>query len=345
MNIRFTKRMLIQIAVISGVFFFSTFRAEAISVSPPRIEIKGNPGETIQQEMTLTNDTDANQIFYSSFANFEAQGESGNPSFVESKEDLDKWISVQESVALPPGGSVIVPVLINIPQNATPGGHFAAIFWGTNPTGTGASAVSIGAKVGMLILLSVSGDVKEAGGLISFDTLDNKVFYNTLPVSFTYRFKNDGGDRIKPVGKIRMHDLLYIPEDSIDANPTNGNILPNSTRRFDIDWVKNPRSNDFISPDNKIEKFFSDALYQWQNYAFGPYFAKLSLEYGTNSIHTSKYAFFFVFPWQLLICLLVIFIVIFFGGKRLIKRYNRYIIQKAHDSLNVSVNKSSNVQE
>jgi len=314
-------------------------------VSPPRIEIKGNPGETIKQEMTLTNDTDVNQMYYSSFANFEAQGESGNPSFVESKDDLDKWISVQESVALPPGGSVIVPVVINIPQNAEAGGHFAAVFWGTNPSGTGTSAVSIGAKVGMLILLSVTGDVEESGGLLSFDTTDNKIFYNSLPISFTYRFSNNGGDRIKPTGKITMHDLLYIPEDSIDANPTNGNILPSSIRRFDIDWVKNPRNKDYVAPNNKIKKFFEDATYQWQNYAFGPYFAKLSLEYGAGNIHMSKYAFFFVFPWQLLICLFIIFIIIFFGGKRLIKRYNRYIIQSAHDNLNVSTNKSSNVEK
>ena len=46
------------------------------------------------------------------------------------------------------------------------------------------------------ILLSVKGNVLEAGGLLDFKLKDNKIFYNSLPVSFIYRFKNDGDDRI-----------------------------------------------------------------------------------------------------------------------------------------------------
>jgi hypothetical protein len=203
MNTRNVTSILIKIAVISGVLLSGPFSASALSITPPRVELKGNPGETVIQDMTLTNDTKSTQIYYSSFANFEAQGETGNPAFVESKEDLGSWMNTEESVALKAGQSIIVPVTIKIPSNAEPGGHFAAVFWGTTPNATSGSAVSIGAKVGMLVLLSVPGNVKEDGGLVSFSTLDHKFFYNTLPVSFEYRFKNDGGDRIKPVGKIQ----------------------------------------------------------------------------------------------------------------------------------------------
>jgi len=334
MNTRNVKSMLLGIVILSGALFLGPFTASALSVSPPRVELKGNPGETIVQDMTLTNDGKTTQIFYSSYANFEAQGETGNPSFVESKDDLDTWMSTEESVALKADQSIIVPVTIKIPQNAEAGGHFAAVFWGTTPNTPGGPAVSIGAKVGMLVLLSVSGDVKEAGGLVSFSTVDDKTFYNTLPVSFVYRFKNDGGDRIKPVGKITMHDLLYIPEDKIDANPSEGNILPGSTRRFEVDWVKHPRAKDYVAPSGVFAQFFDQALYQWKNFAIGPYFAKLNLLYGTDAIRVTKTTFIFVFPWQLLICLAVIFIIVFWGGKKLIKRYNRHIIHKARLGIN-----------
>jgi hypothetical protein len=343
MNTRIAKSILLQIAIISGVLLLGPFRVDALSISPPRVELQGNPGETVKQDMTLTNDTKNTQIFYSSFANFEAQGETGNPAFTESKDDLDKWMSTETSVALKPGQSIIVPVSINIPNTAEAGGHFAAVFWGTTPNVTGASSVSIGAKIGMLVLLSVSGDVKEAGGLVSFSTLNHKTWYTTLPVSFEYRFKNDGGDRIKPVGKITMHDIVYIPEDKIDANPGSGNILPNSTRHFTVDWVKNPRDKDYVAPTGKINQFFNQALYEWHNFAFGPYFAKMSLLYGTNATRVSKTAFFFVFPWQLLICLLVIFIIVFWGGRKLIRRYNRHIIQKARVGMNNTQNEANHV--
>ncbi|MDE2031347.1 MAG: hypothetical protein KGI58_03780 [Patescibacteria group bacterium] len=334
MNTRKVKNIVINVAIISGVLIFSPHTASALSVSPPRVELQGNPGQTITQDMTLTNDTKSTEIFYSSFANFEAQGETGNPAFVQSKDDLDTWMTTEKSVALKAGQSIIVPVKINIPDSADPGGHFAAVFWGTAPTTVGSSAVSIGAKVGMLILLSVAGDVKEAGGLLSFSTANNQFWYNTLPVSFEYRFKNDGGDRIKPIGQITIHDMVYLPADRLDANIGEGNVLPSSTRRFNVDWIKNPRSKDYVAPTGMFAKFFDQALYEWKNFAVGPYLAKLDLIYGTGAIHTGKSVFIFVFPWQLLICLTIIFIIVFWGGRKLIRRYNNHIIQKARAGMN-----------
>ncbi len=334
-NTRKTKGLFFKIVVLLSVLFSYPFISSALTISPPRLELQGNPGEVITKEITLTNDQKTTQLYYLSFANFEASGETGNPAFVEPKDGLGTWMSSEQSVALRVGESKIVPLTIKIPKDAEPGGHFAAVFFGTTSPNT--PGVSIGAKIGTLILLSVSGDVKENAGLVEFNTKDNKIFYNTLPVSFFYRFKNDGGDRIKPVGKIVMRDLLYIPEDRIDANPSLGNVLPGSTRKFEVDWVKNPRAKDYVAPDGKFAQFFDTALYQWKNFAVGPYWAKMSLLYGTDATRVSKTVFFFVFPWQLLICLLVLFIVIFWGGKKLIKRYNRHIIQKARIGMNTPV--------
>jgi hypothetical protein len=330
----FNKRRQITFLVLTLALFLG-FRgsAYAITLSPVRIEVTGNPGESITKEIILTNESDGLITYYSSFANFEASGESGNPSFVNAKEDLGTWMTTDSSVTLKPKESKTLNFHINIPKNAEPGGHFAAIFWSTTPDTEGAG-LSIGARAGILILLSVNGDVKEEGGLLDFSMKDKKIFYTTLPVSFSYRFKNDGGDRIKPVGKIKMHDLIYIPEDTIDANPGGGNILPKSTRKFNVDWVKKPRSKDYIAPTGLIANFFDQALYEWHNYAFGPYFAKLNVLYGTNATRATETVFFFVLPWQLLICLAVIFIIVFWGGKKLIRRYNRHIIQKARLGMN-----------
>lgn len=327
------KKSIAFLATIVGLFFVAS-NAYALTLSPIRLEITGNPGDTVKSEMILTNESDGQSNYFSSYANFEASGETGNPSFVKAENDIGTWITTDEVVALKPKESKIVSFSINIPKDAEPGGHYGAIFWSQNQDKTN-TGVGVSAKTGILVLLSVSGNVKEGGGLLSFGTKDNKIFYNTLPVSFNYRFKNDGGDRIKPVGKITMHDLFYIPESKIDANPSSGNILPSSTRRFDVDWVKNPRAKDYVVPTGVPAKFFGEALYQWHNFAIGPYFARMSLLYGTNATRVTKTTFIFVFPWQLIICLIVILVAVFWGGKKLIRRYNRHIIQKARAGMSM----------
>ncbi|HNW71650.1 MAG TPA: hypothetical protein PKZ36_00450 [Candidatus Paceibacterota bacterium] len=330
MNFPKIKNIIVLVVIFFGVIVVAKpFTAEALTVSPVRVEISGNPGQVLEEKMTLINDTKNSQTFYSSFLNFEAEGETGNPAFVESSSDLDKWMSTENSITIEPGKSVIATIKIAIPQNAEPGGHFAAVFWGTFPNNPENPAVSIGAKVGMLILLSVNGDVEEGGGLLQFSTIGNKFWYNTLPVSFMYRFKNDGGDRIKPTGKTIIRNTFFIPTDKIDANISKGNILPNSIRKFEFDWIKSPRAKDFIAPEKVLSRFFDTALYQFKNFAVGLYSAKLDLTYGIQNLNTTKTVYFFVFPWQMLLCLAVILSIVLFVGSKLVKRYNRYIIQKA----------------
>ncbi len=329
--------------IIALVLVFSIGRqAFALTVTPVRIEISGNPGQTVQHDITLINETKALQVYYTSYANFEAQGESGNPAFVEPKDDIGTWMSTDSSIALKPGQSKTVTVKIEIPKDAEPGGHFGAVFFGTLPNNTGSSSVGIGAKIGALVLLSVNGDIKEAGGLLDFSTIDHSTFYKTLPISFIYRFKNDGNDYVKPTGTITMHDLVYFPADRLDANLSSGNILPRSTRRFEIDWVKNKRPEGYVKPSGAIASFFDQVGYEWNNFAIGPYFVKLDLLYGTSATRVSKTIFIFVFPWELIICLIIIIFIVFWGGKKLIRRYNRHIIRKAGTGMSMP-NTANNV--
>jgi hypothetical protein len=324
------KSRFLKLSVFLAVVVFfggGVSQAEALTLSPIRIEVSADPGEKLTRQMTLINETDKTVTYYSSYANFEAQGESGNPAFVDAKDDLGTWITTESAITLSPKESRTVVFTIKVPTDATPGGHFASLFWGTIPPSSGGSEVSIGAKTGLLLLLSVNGEVKVEGGLSQFNTKNSKFWYNTLPVDFEYRFRNDGGDRIKPSGKLVIRDTVYIPAARLDGNPVEGNILPNSTRKFDLSWVKHPREKEYIASENPFMRFRDTVTYQWKNFAFGFYTAQLSLTYG--SISGVKSVHFFVFPWQLLIVLVVILIVVLWGGEGAMKRYNRYIIEKA----------------
>lgn len=316
----------------------------ALTVSPVRMEISGNPGETIIKEITLLNDsTTKEETFYVSYSNFEAQGETGSPAFVEPQYGLGTWMSTVSSVTLAPNSSKNIPITITIPKEADPGGHFAVVFFGTNPNNSDGGQVSVGAKMGTLILLSVNGDVLESGGLITFRVKDKKFFHNSLPVLFQYRWKNDGNDRIKPEGKITIRNMFYIPVDRLNANAVSGNVLPHSIRLFETEWLKDKMENGKTAPDSFITSFFDRVSYQWKNFALGPYVANLNLVYGSENYQSSKNTYFFVFPWQLFICLVLALIFIFWVGKKIIKRYNKHIIEKARASMVNNTNDADNI--
>lgn len=315
--------------------------ASAITITPTRFEIKGNPGDTLSEEILIINETESAETFYPSFSNFEAQGDTGSPAFVDPVDDLGTWMKADmSSVYLAPGQQKIVPFKINIPKDAEPGGHFAVIFWGSSAP-LGAGSVAVGAKTGVLVLLSVTGDVKEEAGLLDFNTKDKTFFYKTLPVSFEYRLKNDGGDRIKPTGTIKIRNTFFLPSEKLNANLTEGNVLPSSTRKFKIDWIEYEREPEYVTPGNLVFKFKDDLIYQWRNFAVGLYSANLGLEYGTQGQYVKKTVFFFVFPWQLVLVLLFVFTTVFWGGRKLIRRYNRFVIEKARVGMNIPPDSSN----
>ncbi|MEO5634999.1 MAG: hypothetical protein ABIS26_01045 [Candidatus Paceibacterota bacterium] len=328
------KALLTLFAIMAlGVYLFPS-SANALTMTPTRFEISGNPGDSLSEEILIINETEGTETFYPSFANFEAQGESGSPAFVEPKEGLGSWMTTStSSVTLAAGQQKIIPFSITIPKDAEPGGHFAVIFWGTS---SGASSgVAIGAKTGILVLLSVNGDVKESAGLLDFNTTNKQFFYKTLPVSFEYRLKNDGGDRIKPVGFITIRDTVFFPAEKLDANKIEGNVLPNSTRKIKVDWQKYERPVDYVVPTNPVKKFFSNVRYEWKNFALGFYSANLNVAYGLHGQQAKKTVFFFVFPWELVIILIIVLAILFFGGRTFIRRYNRSIIEKARVGRNM----------
>ncbi len=309
--------------IASSVAMFLVFgvaNVQALTISPARLEMYGDPGKTISGEFLLINEQENNQTFYTSAENFEAQGETSTPNFVSGTDGLASWIEVRKEVTLHKGEQVKVPFTVTIPKDADAGGHFAAIFLSTVPPASkGAGEVAVGAKVGMLVLLKVSGEVKEGGGIVDFTTKTKKSFFTSLPITFAYRFSNNGNDRVNPTGDAVITNMLGLEKVKLPANQGLGNVLPKSTRRFEIVW-----GND--AP--QYPSFFDTVQYQASHFALGYYHVSLNLSYGVSS-KASESLSVFVFPWQLMIVTLLGALAIYFIVSRLLKRYNRWIISQA----------------
>lgn len=326
------KFITIILACLVSVGFFAPL-AFALTISPVRMEISGDPGQTLRGELELFNEQQESKIFYSSTANFEARGESGAPYFLSDiNTGLALWINVQDSVVLKASERKTISYTIQIPQGTEAGGYFAAIFWGTSPPGRqGGEQVSVSGKLGILILLSVNGELKEGGGLLDFKIDESRRVVSSFPITFAYRFSNDGSGRVQPIGELKIKNLFGLTAATLNANSGNGNVLPGSIRKFKVVWAeKNQEKPAVVSVEKEENKgFFFVAGNQWRNFALGPYRAEVSLLYGKDNKITDASFWFFVIPWQLLTIILAIFVIMGFVGIIGFKKYNRWIIAKA----------------
>jgi hypothetical protein len=335
MKITFSiKSISTYVGILAALFVPFAF-ASALTIAPARVEIAGDPGQTISGEYLLINEQQESKTFYSTFENFEAQGETGTPNFVTATEGLATWIDSPSTITLGPGESQKLKYSITIPSNAQPGGHFAAIFWGTTDPrqSAGDEQVTIGAKIGVLVLLRVNGDIAEGGGVVEFSTKDSVRFFTMLPIDFVYRFANDGGDRIKPQGTVTIKNTFGFTTDVFDANPQDGNVLPGSVRKYDIAWTDIDPDDEKKDEKTEMPEGFVDTLkFQMSHFALGMYRAKIDLAYGQNEELVSSASFmFFVFPWQLMLVMVLIIVALWRG----LKEYNKMIIRKAQQAVHV----------
>ncbi len=309
------------------------FQASALTISPVKMEISGDPGQTLQAELKLFNEQGETKTFYASSENFEARGETGAPFFLPDRKGLATWIKTDAKVTLKPEEEKTIPFSIQIPKDAEPGGYFAAILWGqTPPQSTGGGQVAVSGRLGVLILLKVSGAVEEGGGLLEFGVKDKQKFFSSLPVTFSYRFNNTGGDRVVPRGEITVKNLFGRTSATLPANKKEGSVLPNSARKFEVRWEgKNQAASD-AEQDKGLGSasiLFAVAGQQWSDFHIGWYTAKLNVAWGVaNQTVTAKHSF-FIIPWQLLSIVVFVLAILGFGGWFGLKKYNRWIIAKA----------------
>ena len=170
------------------IFLLTSNDAYALTLTPVKVEIAGDPGQTLSGEIDLYNEQADGKLFYISYENFEpGNDEDGSPKFVGGGSDLATWIQTDASVSIVQNEKKTIPYSITIPKDALPGGYFGAIFFGgQNPSVLENGQVSVGGKLGTLILLTVRGGIENGAGIIDFKANYGRVSVS-VPVSFTFR--------------------------------------------------------------------------------------------------------------------------------------------------------------
>lgn len=299
---------------------------QALEIGPPLINISGDPGQTIKANISLRDVTDGNLVVNNQINDFVAGGEDGTPKIIldttQSASDpysIRGWITPVPQLLLKSKEIRSIPITISIPSNASPGGYYGVVRFTGTPPELKDSGVSLAASLGALIILKVNGQAKESLGVEQFFANTNNkptsttpiTFFEAAPIVFVERIKNIGNLHEEPAGLVTVTDMFGNKVATLGVNQPVHDVLPGSIRRFET-------SLDSGNIGNRI--------------LFGLYHAKLDITYGaTKQILTSEISF-WVIPYKAIIAIIIGLVLLFFGFRFFIRRYNRAIIARAKNS-------------
>ena len=135
---------------------------------------------------------------------------------------------------------------------------------------------SVSSAIGSLIFLRVPGEVVEKGAIRDFYAEDS--IAQTTDQSFVLRFENQGNVHLVPQGTIEITNMWGKVRGKVNINQSStfGNVLPNSTRKFEFKWHGDA---------NILE--------------IGRYKAEATLVYGTDAKQTViRDVYFWIVPWK-----------------------------------------------
>ncbi len=299
---------------------------KGLEISPAYYELNAEAGRTYSLDLKLKNVTPSDVIYSSSVNDFVSANETGAPSIVEKSTlpataSIISWIPALDKIKVKSQQRVAISAQINVPANAEPGGHYGVLrFYGDAPN-LDSTGVGINVSTGVLILVRVAGDITEKASLASFYTsLNGKQswFFENSPITFVTRIRNEGNIHVKPIGNIEIHDMFGNLVKSLEVGDTKSNVLPDGIRRYDVQY------------DN--------------GWMFGKYTANLALGYGMTGQAITATTDFWVIPYKLILAAIFIAATVIYILGRLIKVYNRRIIEKAKNE-NTNKNKKHDVKK
>jgi len=312
---KFLKKVLTSIFLFVSVFgLVNLVKAQTTNLpdikndfvlEPGKVEMFANPGESITKSITVTNRAASRVSFKIEVEDFIGSNDQDKPVVLLGSEKSpysfkDNVIPEVTTFSLGSNENITIPIMINIPVDAQPGGFYTSVLVSNAPSvdsGNQSSNVEgktkIISRVGTLFFVRVNGVAKESGSLeemmVISPTKDNPNLYK-----FNILFKNDGNVHLVPYGWVTVTDMFgkevgKVPVDAYFA-------LPKSIRYREVEW-KAP-------------------------FLFGKYEALIQLNrgYGNNLVDT-KTVTFWVIPWKIATIALSVFFVIFLSFYLFFKKF------------------------
>jgi Bacterial protein of unknown function (DUF916) len=168
----------------------------------PNLSYDGQPGEVIQDAVTLFNLGNEQLTFdvYSTDAFNNASGAFDLLAGDAVPLDIGTWVTfAQDVVTVAPDRAVTIPITITIPQDATPGDHTGGILAASAAlsSGEGGGSVLLDRRTGTRLFIRVAGPIRAE---LAVENLSSKYAGSPNPLGgsseVTYRIQNRGNIRL-----------------------------------------------------------------------------------------------------------------------------------------------------
>jgi hypothetical protein len=212
-------------------------------VGPGRKEIELRPGETVIQEITVTNRISDGRVFKlevedvtgsaDPYQSVELTGEQRGPYSIRDYISFPK-----DTFTLALGERARIPVTITVPPDAEPGGYYGSVLVSTiqapGSTNDTAPRSPVIARVGSLFFLTVAGEVTKSGSTKSVDTIGDQWWYESGPIDMGILYENTGSIHLNPYGEISITNLFGEEVGFVQLEPWF--VLPQSLRIREVAW-------------------------------------------------------------------------------------------------------------
>jgi hypothetical protein len=268
--------------------------------------IRLKPGEKKQVEVRVVNSSNRTINIASSAQDFIVDEDGATPVPLDTNDDKANRWSLASWLVMTPAEQTVGPrrtaqvnVLIEVPEDALPGGHYAMITH--QPTlaaleENGTAAAGVNQKVGTLVYVVVEGPINEEAFITDF-TFPKFSEYGPVPYSFTVDNRSD--IHISPQVGINIKNMFGQTVDTIQ--PETKNIFPLTNRKYEGSWKR--------------------------IWGFGPYTAELTMSFGTQGKVVIAYSRFWLLPIKILMAIGVVFLTLVAIGISI----RRHILHKKQD--------------
>lgn len=261
------------------------------TIVPPTMQFRVKQGETLEAKVKVRNETDNPLTFTIFVRDFIVEDKLGTPKILPPDEASNRWSAAKwmtvlpESFTVSPRSSFESMLYVQIPGDATYGGHYAAIVFEPSSqstvSGSGASIVTQSAS---LIYLHILGPITENGQITLFQA---PKFSEYGPVKIETEIANFGDVHIKPIGTIEVKDIFGKTLKTLTLKEDN--IFPGRAKTYENVWQK-----------------------KW---LAGKFTANLAATYGENGLPLTAIISFYVFPWKVALAIVLAIVIIILLSK------------------------------
>lgn len=303
--------MKLRILFSSFVLLVFPLCMQAAAVSPATLDLSGNRGEAVDSTFTVINAQATEQTYYLDILSFTAKDNSGEPQFSNKKttDELAKWIQFgSDHIVVPAQSKVDVPFSIHIPSDAISRSYQSAVTISGAPSEVvAANGAVVEAKTAILVFVTVNGETVKKVALLDF-TSSAKGTQSNFNQTFTFRIQNQGNVYFIPTGTIEMKDSFGRMIYQTQVNADKSRVLPNLTRSFTASLVNHPQ--DWMQSIKDQASLFT----------IGPITSHLELNLGDGFQSIQATTSFNYIPYQLLVTVFVVLLILFIGYYSLSKR-------------------------